>query len=25
MRWTTSSTPFTTTIHAQAIFKYEWC
>ena len=25
MRWTTSSSPFTTTIHAQAIFKYEWC
>ena len=25
MRWTTSSSPFTTNIHAKAIFKYEWC
>jgi len=25
MRWTTSSTPMTSNIHAKAIFKYEWC
>ncbi len=25
MRWTTTSTPMTSNLHAQAIFKYEWC
>jgi len=25
MRWTTSSSPMSTNIHAKAIFKYEWC
>jgi Flp pilus assembly protein TadG len=25
MHWTTSSTPMTSSIHAKAIFKYEWC
>ena len=24
-RWTTSSTPMTSNIHAKAVFKYEWC
>jgi Flp pilus assembly protein TadG len=25
LRWTTSSSPFTSNIHAKAIFQYEWC
>jgi Flp pilus assembly protein TadG len=25
MHWTSTSTPMTSTIHAQSIFKYEWC
>jgi len=25
MRWTTSSPPYSTDLHARAIFKYEWC
>ena len=25
MRWTTTSSPFSSNIHAKAIFKYEWC
>jgi len=25
MRWTTSSSPLSSNLHARAIFKYEWC